>query len=267
MSLIDFWSKHARPGIHPADEFILQTIGQISWASSAVAKEHEAALNNKRSEIQRKLHTNLYPQPFVGNIRKASVYILFGNPGLSIQDYVDELDTPAYAVQCLENLSGRVEGFGPLLEAAQGTGAYKYWNSTFKRLIKETGEKFGLSHDVARTWVLSQVATIEAGAYHSKKFPLEGFAKLPSTQEALHFVRNFVKNRVENQECVVFVWRQAKLWALPSHPGIKERDRSKANGRYLLKDERKFLVDKLADVYRQQKRTGTLKLPPCSVNA
>ena len=262
MPLIDFWSRHPHPGIHPEDKSVLETIGQISWATSAAAKAHETTLNAKNSELQRKLHTNLYPQPFVGNIRRASVYILFGNPGLSVQDYVDELDTPAYAAQCSANLSGNVEGFGPLLAAAQGTGAYKYWNSTFKRLIKETAEKIGLSHDGARTWVLSQVAIIEAGAYHSMKFPVEGFAKLPSTRRALHFVRNHVMNRVENQECVVLVWRQAKLWALPGHPGLKERDRSKANGRYLLKEERKFLVEKLANVHRQQKSAGTQQLPP-----
>jgi len=177
---------------------------------------------------------------------------LWATSGLSVQDYVDELETPAYADQCHANLSGAMKHFGPMLPAAKGTGANRYWESTLKSLIRDVSSELGIPIDTARSWILSQVATIEAGAYHSKKFPLGGFAALPSTKAAKSFVDGYVMGRVQNSECVVFVWRQASFWDLPKNvPGVKERDRRKANGRYLVKDERAFMVEKLAQVYRR----------------
>lgn len=251
MPLIDFWARHPYPGIHPEDAPHIEAGDCVAWSSSAEASRHQADLDDRKSALQRKLHTKLYPQPFVGNIREASVYILFGNPGLSVQDYVDELDTPDYAKQCTANLGGAVTGFGPLLQAAEGTGAQRYWNSTLGSLIRDVGLELGISLEDARSWVLNQVATIEAGAYHSKKFPAAGFAALPSTKAAKSFVDGHVMARVRNGECVVFVWRQAKFWGLPKdHPGVRERFWRMANGRYLLAEERLFMVRKLAEIYR-----------------
>lgn len=256
MPLIEFWSQHNTTGLHPADASAVNIADHITWNSSAQAAANAAALKGPKSSFHQKLHLGLFPQPFVGNIRQASVYILFGNPGLSPQDYIDELDTPKYRAHCIANLAGQLSHFGPLQEDALHTGAYRYWNSTFNRLIKETGEKLGLPAKEARAWVLRQVATIEAGAYHSPKFPVGVFEQLPSTEAAHDFVHGHVMKRVANGECIVFVWRQARLWALDEQPGIKVRDRRKANGRYLLKEERKFMVDKLAEVYRSDQRAG-----------
>jgi hypothetical protein len=254
MSFIEFWSTHTTTGLHRADAEFINLGDHVTWASSDEALQNEGLLTAPKNSFHRKLHLGLFPQPFVGNIREASVYILFGNPGLSVQDYADELDTPKYRAQCIANLAGELKQFGPLHENALNTGAYKYWSSTFRRLIKETGESLGLSFEEARDWVLSQVATIEAGAYHSPKFPVGVFENLPSTSAAKTFVTDYVLPRVDQQRCVVFVWRQARLWALPVRPGIKVRDPRKANGRYLLKEERRFMAEKLVEAYRRPER-------------
>ena len=44
MPLIDFWSKHPRPGVHPEDLPYLQPDDQVRWESSAEAKENELLL-------------------------------------------------------------------------------------------------------------------------------------------------------------------------------------------------------------------------------
>ena len=36
------------------------------------------------------IHTNMYCKPFIGNIEKAKIFILYGNPGLALGDYQDE---------------------------------------------------------------------------------------------------------------------------------------------------------------------------------
>jgi len=256
MPLIEFWSKHTTTGLHPADASAVNIADHITWNSSAQAAANAAALKGPKSLFHQKLHLGLFPQPFVGNIRQASVYLLFGNPGLSPQDYIDELDTPKYRAHCIANLAGQVGHFGPLHQDALHTGAYKYWSSTFSRLIKETGEKLELSVAEARAWVLSQVATIEAGAYHSPKFPVDVFDKLPSTKAAHDFVHGYVMGRLGRGECVVFVWRQARLWKLDEQPGVMIRDPRMAFGRYLFQGERKFMVDKLVEVFRRNERGG-----------
>lgn len=254
MPLLEFWSTHATTGLHSADAKFIDLADHLVWNSSDEALQNKALLGAPKNAFHRKLHLGLFPQPFVGNIRDASVYILFGNPGLSVQDYVDELDTPKYRAQCIANLAGQLDHFAPLHGDALHTGAQKYWNSTFKRLIKETGDRLGIPAGEARAWVLSQVATIEAGAYHSPKFPGGVFENLPSTNAAQAFVNDHVLPRAVREECVVFVWRQARLWDINERPGIKVRDPRKAHWRYLLDEERNLMVNQLVKAHGRRKQ-------------
>jgi hypothetical protein len=40
----------------------------------------------------RRLHLGLLPQPFFGDLRRASIYVLLLNPGLGPDDYYDEYE-------------------------------------------------------------------------------------------------------------------------------------------------------------------------------
>jgi hypothetical protein len=250
MPLLDFWTRFPSRGVHPEDLPHLPVDAHVLWDSVATARKFATEMEDLRSPLRRQLHLGLFPQPFVGDVLNASVYVLFGNPGLSINDYVDELENEAYVHYCEDNLRGKVDGFGPLMPAAQGTGAAGYWEPVFARLIREVAAELGLAHADGRAWVVSQIATIEAGAYHSMNFPVAGFAALPSTRAAVTFVRQRLVARAQSGDCVVFVWRQAKLWGLEQGNNILVRDPAMAQGRYLQDRERRAMVQFLAKRFR-----------------
>lgn len=245
-------------GIHSEDEPYLSHDQVVHWDSASIARRHAQELADVRNPIRRKLHSGLFPQPFVGNIAQASVFVLFGNPGLSVDDYVDELENEGYVAYCRQNLLGEVGGFGPLMLAAAGTAAAAYWEPVFGRLIRELAEDLDLEYVDARGWLVSQVATIEAGAYHSMNFPAEGFARLPSTQVAISYVQDELHSRALRGECLVFVWRQAKLWGLPPSDNVVVRDPKQAQARFLQHGERQYIARFLALRYRREDVTSRI---------
>lgn len=245
MPLIDFWCQHARQGVHPQDVPFVSADKCLHLTSIAEARRQQV-LEKEEGVQSRKLHTGLFPQPFAGNIRQASAYILFGNPGFSFMDYQDEYSNPKYAALCAASLLGAHTGFAPLHEDSQATGAGKYWRSTLRRLMLEIDERPGAEEGDGQRLVESRLAVIESGAYHSHKFPRDGFHRHPSAQAAREFVHSHVLPRAFRGECVVLVWRNADFWGLEEIKGmVKIRAPSFAFGRYLLEAERKFLGEML----------------------
>lgn len=250
MPLVDFWMNAASRGVHPEDAAHLSPDACVAWSSAHEARLRAAELADRRNPIRRKLHVSLFPQPFVGSVRRASVCILFGNPGLSVTDYVDELDNEEYIQYCEANLRGAVDGFGPLMSAAIGTAAAAYWEPVFRTLVKELADELQVQNDHAKAWAVAQIATIEAVAYHSRSFPFHGFAALPSTRAAVDYVHSTLAPRAQRGECLILVWRQAKLWGLEPGPFVVQRAPRLAQGRYLHAVERQAMVRFLAARYR-----------------
>jgi hypothetical protein len=56
-----------------------------------------------------RLHLGLLPQPFLGDLRRASIYILLLNPGLGPTDYYGEYEVPSYRKALQANLKQRVD--------------------------------------------------------------------------------------------------------------------------------------------------------------
>lgn len=252
MPLIDFWSVHTQPGMHPQDRTSIDPASCLHLATQESVCEVGPPLEDNRGPFRQMLHTGLHPQPFIGNVRDASAYILFGNPGFSLQDYQDEFGNPSYAALCASTLSGDYRGFAPLDELSKGTGANRYWEACLKQLIEEVGKELDVNLPRARQWVAANLAVIEAGAYHSLRFPRKGFRVQPSAVAAQDFVSNYVLPRAANGECAVFVWRSADFWAVGEAPGTLTRQKHLARFRHLSKGERDFLKAKLVERYRPE---------------
>ena len=71
-----------------------------SWSSVYSAPDFGA-------QNARHLHLGLLPQPFLGDLRRASVYILLLNAGLGPSDYYGEYEVAAYRSALLRNLKQR----------------------------------------------------------------------------------------------------------------------------------------------------------------
>jgi hypothetical protein len=243
--LIDFWSIYKNDGVHPHDSNFINASNSLRWGWQ-VAKRR-ASMFEANSSLHGLLHLALTPQPFIGNIKKASIYILMANPGLDISDYDDDFGNSAHAAACQQNLSQTGIGFYPLLPASLNTGAGRYWESRVRTLEREISSRLKISNEEARSLLVKELAVIEAGSYHSKKFPGDWCDRLPSSRAARRFVRKLILPRANNGEALVLVQRRSSFWNIPeNHAGVIHRPPSQAQLSNLLSAERQAMVDFLA---------------------
>ena len=244
MPLSEFWMSYQGSGLHHEDVAAISSDNVLHWGLTDATNNLDAF--ERSHQLSTRLHAGLLPQPFFGNINAAKVYVLFGNPGVSIQDYRDEFDGAEWRNLCAASLAAQRTDFVPMALEASLTSAHKYWKSTLRSLIRDLSSSVpNLQISEAEERLRNHFAVIEAGAYHSKRFPSDGFSHLPSSQAALRFVQDVVAPRAERGECAIFVWRQARFWNLQQSCWIRIREPKRANGRYLLREERKFLCDML----------------------
>jgi hypothetical protein len=243
--LREFWSSSSGRGVHPKDSVFLKEQYCLSW-SQIQANAHASTFDTD-TQLHDKLHTNLYPQPFIGNLEDAFVYILFGNPGFAISDYADELGNAAHSLACVANLRQSGQGFFPLLPASTGTGVASYWNRCLKSLIMALSESLRVTSVVASNLVVQRVALIEAGAYHSYKFPGDWCDQLPSSRVAQAFVHQVLIPKAQRGEALVFVWRRARFWGVPSGThDVIQRPPKKARLKNITAPERAAIVKFIA---------------------
>jgi hypothetical protein len=122
------------------------------------------------------------------------------------------------------------------------TGPGIYWRQTFSTLAatmsKHTGDPLEASFDR----ISSSVASVEAGAYHSKRLPRAWFFELPSSNVAGIFARDVLRPRAQAGECFILVWRRARFWQIGAEANIIVRPPSRAQGRYLENNERASIL-------------------------
>lgn len=243
--LREFWSKYRGPGVHPDDRALLDERCCLDW-TPADAEAH-ARTFERETALHDKLHINLCPQPFVGNLETSSVYVLFGNPGFAISDYADEAKNSEYAAACARNLRQSGQGSFLLLPEAIGTGAANYWQGRLRSLIKALAERLAISIAAATDEVIQRVTLIEAGAYHSKGFPGAWCDDLPSSRAARAFVHRVLVPKAERGEALIFIWRRATFWDVPADaPGVIFRPPKQAQLKNLTVPERTRIVEFLA---------------------
>jgi hypothetical protein len=89
--LIEYWNNeeilNAQPFIHPHDA----KDGKIHIHGHYSIKNYSEVLAHQDfGRFQHKMHFGLTPEPYVGDIRNAKVFILLLNPGFSVLDYYGE---------------------------------------------------------------------------------------------------------------------------------------------------------------------------------
>ncbi|TKB26479.1 hypothetical protein FCL47_08680 [Desulfopila sp. IMCC35006] len=240
-----FWSTAPVRGLHPDDIKFVDSDNCLQW-SLKEARQNASTFADEKS-LHTKLHINLHPQPFVGNLDESFVYILFGNPGFVIPDYQDELSNAVHAAACAMNLRKAGQGFYPLLPGSAGTGAANYWNSRFKNLLLALTHFLDISIAAARKLVIQRVPLLEAGAYHSMKSPGEWCDSLPSSRVTRSYVHQVLLPKARKGEVLIFVWRRATFWGIPTGiRGVISRPPKKAQLKNITALEREEITQFLA---------------------
>jgi hypothetical protein len=219
MDLLSAWSEW-NPTTPP---FVLDgdSVSGVTFKSwqAAVTEPDFCKPNDQR------LHLGLLPMPFIGDLRRATIYILSLNPGLGPHDYYGEYKVPAYRRALLANLKQKFNpGTVPFLfldPQYSWHGGFRWWHGKLRGIIAKLADIEGIAFANARTKLANEIASIELFPYHSSRFHGgRGWKGLKSVELAQKFVRDVVLPRVEKNEAIAVVIRKAKLWGIPHRPGI-----------------------------------------------
>jgi len=186
-----------------------------------------------------RLHLGLLPQPFLGDLRRASIYILLLNPGLSPRDYYGEDKVGEYRKALVANLRQKFKrGSLPFLfldPQYSWHGGFSWWHGKLARVISCLANRWAVSFAEARARLARELASIELVPYHSPSFRDPGgwIRNLESVALARAFVSDTVVPRVRRGEAIVIVTRQAKVWNLPRHSRIVRYSGQQARAAHL----------------------------------
>jgi len=127
------WRERRAPYLLEADREILFREGRPSDAITNITSWRSAYIAEDFCKPgDRKLHLGLLPQPFCGDVRGASIYILALNPGLGPHDYFGEYKVPKFRRALLSALKQRVSGnhlkFHWLDPQFSWHGGFRWWH-------------------------------------------------------------------------------------------------------------------------------------------
>jgi hypothetical protein len=236
------WEPKGPPFVLDDDRALLTSarsaaacVSHASWSAACTASDFCAPKDGR-------LHLGLLPMPFIGDVRRASIYVLLLNPGLGPHDYYAEYEVPAFKSAVLANLrqdfSGTTERFLFLDPRFAWHGGFVWWHGKLAAVIERLASKWKVSFAEARKRLAAQLACIELFPYHSGNFrDRDGWLrKLRSVELARSFVDDFVMCRVQNGEAIVIVTRQVRAWNLRRHRGVKAYTGQQARAAHLSPD-------------------------------
>lgn len=220
-ALLRAWASFSskRSPILPGDEALPRPGGSTPVTWSAVARKHLFARASSDFEF------SLVPQPFCGDIRSATVFVLALNPGLRPIDYFAEQTVAEFRRALLRNLQQRLDPeypnvfLNPLFAWHSG---FTYWHRRFREVLSGLAPEFG-SPIEALSFLSKNVAVLQLVPYHScdgrRVRPLVEQMKLESTRLVVEFVSKELVLRARNDIRVValrspFDWRVAGATAV-----------------------------------------------------
>ncbi len=205
------------------------------------------------SSSDRSLHVGLIPIPYIGNLERASIFILMLNPGLSAGDYYAEQNVSEFKLTLIRNLrqensEDEFPFFGLDPKFAWHPG-FRYWNDKLHKIAKGLASSREVSYQSALKVLAQNIACLEYIAYHSKSFgiPSSLSSVLPSTKAMIAFVHDMLVPKVKTDETVIIVTRSAKNWKLPTHENIIVYSGSEARAAHLTMKSRggKVIAERL----------------------
>jgi len=244
MNLLETWANW-EPGSPPfaldADREVLHSrrslkavVTHCDWQEAHCAPDFCAPGDTR-------LHLGLLPQPFFGDVRRASIYILLLNPGLGPQDYYGEYRIPEYRQALLANLKQQFAGVAPFLfldPQFAWHGGFDWWHGRLAKLMMRLASAWRVSFADARARLASVIASIELLPYHSAAFKDGGrwLQNLTSVELARAFVTEFVLPRVRSGDAIAIVTRKVAVWGLPEQAGVVTYTAAQARAAHLTPD-------------------------------
>jgi hypothetical protein len=173
-----------------------------------------------------RLHIGLTPQPYFGDLHRATIFLLMMNPGLSAADYYAERNEDCRTA-LLKNLCQDYEGSDeyPFLfldpNFAWHAG-FDYWHSRLRGVARGLQDaKFSSSYTKCLSHLAKRVACLQLVPYHSVSFKsdilIRGQDILVSTQAVRNFAEQELTAKAKRGEALVFIMRRKRDWALSAN--------------------------------------------------
>ena len=238
------WSPESPPYLLNADRDLL--IGPQSGNEVVVYPGWEQFIQdpNFGAPGDRRLHLGLLPQPFLGDMRNASIYLLLLNPGLAPMDYFGEHMVPGYYQAILNNIRQLTGSEKPTFLFLEPSFAwhsgFTWWNRKLRKLIHAMAVARNVHFAEARKRLSNELAAIEFFPYHSAEFSVSHrvLERLPSVMLARTFVHKYALPRVQQKKALLIVLRKGSAWDLPSDPGIVIYKGAESRGAHLTPNSR-----------------------------
>lgn len=222
--LIESWRKcnlESPPYLFPDDERHIE-----GFSDSRIYRSFDEYVSSPEFGVSdTNLHLGLLPVPFVGNLEKASIFILMLNPGLSAGDYFAEQKVPEFRNALIRNLrQENTDDEFPFIflnpDFAWHPG-FEYWQKKFHNIIDEIRKQSNVSYQKAMSILSKRLACLELMPYHSKSFGAGSLLnKLPSVEIMRNYVQDIVVPKAMTDKAIIIATRQVKMWQLPEHKNI-----------------------------------------------
>lgn len=185
------------------------------------------------------LHLGLLPVPFVGDLQRATVYILLLNPGFAPIDYYAEEHSKDYRDALIRNVRQDHDGsaypfvfLDPRFSWHEG---FAYWHGRLRGIVKMLAHTRGLSYQAALSHLARATCAIELLPYHSASFgiPSKVLATLASVRLVQRFVEEVLVPKARAGRAVLVVTRGASLWRVREDDNIVVYSGGEPRGAYL----------------------------------
>ncbi len=235
--LIQLWRKcplNVPPFILPEDRTEIQNQTLKTYQS---LEEHVSCSTfGQRNDTS--LHVGLLPIPYVGNLQKASIFILMLNPGLSPGDYFAEHTCEQFREAQLRNLlqkNGNDDfpffGLDPRFAWHPG---FEYWQGKFDNIAQALVEEKNFTYVEALKCLAQNIACLELMPYHSKSFGAGSLLKrLPSTKFMYDYVHDILVPKAKRNQTTIIATRSVRNWNLPKHKNIIVYESGEARSAHL----------------------------------
>ena len=237
MSLLSEWSRAseqwntgAGPYFLEADARFLENYKPGKYNSKDEARSALGCWEKEKKS--KRLHLELLPIPFMGDLLNASIYVLMDNPGYNPCDHL-EFESPTFRQALLANLKQeRLDGFQlfPYLDLQfSWHPGFNYWDKKagLGKIISTMAKKRGISEAEARAYLCDRFGVIQTFPYHSRVDGLnlkesKPDSWPPSVSLAGEFVKDTVVQRVKDKQAIVLLIRCIRIWNKYLPDGLKE---------------------------------------------
>lgn len=234
-SLIHAWQNfdfEQLPRLLPGDEHLTgreDSIADFSSYEDFVASPDFGGQSSR-------FHLNLVPQPFIGNLSQASIFILLLNPGFSPGDYYALQSAPAYKEAIRRNLQqSNADDLYPFFfldPQFAWTAGGRWWQARFRSIAEALMGKFSCTLQQAFQHISRHTACLEMYPYHSQSFR-KPKGELRSTSLVRGYASEILLPRAERDDALLIVTRQVAAWQLPEHRNIITYSAGEARGAHI----------------------------------